>query len=165
MSTPETLIALTDDDRHMLSAKRSAVLKVLVIFAAVAVVLLLVLVFFHTLYLLVTLSVFSLMLLIMAVMWLFTLRKLSRDLEQGQKQMISGPVEAQNIDVSRQTDSSGEEGNATYRFWIQIKGKKITVTEDQYYQFKKGDLVEAFVAPHSQTVLSINKEFLNRPFG
>jgi hypothetical protein len=72
------------------------------------------------------------MLLIMAVMSLFNLRKLSRDLEQGQKQMISGPVEAQNIDVSRSTDSNGEEGNATYRFWIQIKGKKITVTEEQY---------------------------------
>lgn len=165
MSTPETLIALTDDDRQVLSVKRSAALKVLIIFAAVAIVLLLVLIFFHPLYLLVAFSVFSLMLLVVAVMSLLNLRKLSRDLEQGQKQMISGPVEAQNIDVSRSTDSSGEEGNATYRFWIQIKGKKITVTEDQYYQFKKGDLVEAFVAPYSQTVLNINREFLNRPFG
>lgn len=165
MSTPETLIPLTDDERNTLTVKRTALLKVLVIFCAIAVVLLVVLVFFHPLYLLVAFSVFSLMLLVIAVMSLFSLRKLSRDLAEGQKQIISGPVEAQNIDVSRPTDSSGAEGDASYRFWIQIKGKKITVTEDQYYQIKKGELVEAFVAPYSQTVLSINKEFLNRPFG
>jgi hypothetical protein len=165
MSTPETLIPLTDDERQTLTRQRTGVLKVLVIVCVVAVVLLLVLVFFHPLYLLVFFSVFILMLLVLGVTWLSRLRNLSRDLEAGQKQIISGPVEAQNVDVSRQSNSEGVEGDASYRFWIQVKGKKITVTEEQYYQFKKGDLVEAFVAPNSQTVLSINREFLNRPFG
>ena len=165
MSTPETLIPLTDDERRTLTVQRTAVLKVLVIFCLVAVASLLVLLFFHPLYLLLFLSVLSLMLLIMASTQLFRLRKFSRDLESGQKTVISGAVEAQNIDVSRQTDRDGVEGDASYRYWIQVKGKKITVTENQYYQFKKGDLVEAFVAPYSQTVLSINREFLNRPFG
>jgi ABC-type transport system involved in cytochrome bd biosynthesis fused ATPase/permease subunit len=165
MSTSETQIPLTDDERQTLTRQRSGVLKVLVMVCVLAVVLLLVLVFFHPLYVLVFFSVFLLTLLVVAVTWLSRLRKLSRDLQAGQKQIISGPVEAQNIDVSRQTNSNGEAGDASYRFWIQVKGKKITVSEDQYYQFKKGDLVEAFVAPNSQTVLSVNKEFLNRPFG
>ena len=78
--------------------------------------------------------------------------------------MISGPVEAQNVEVTRTTDDDGVEGDATYRFWIQIGGKKVTVSEDQYYQFKKGDLAEAFIAPHSATVLGVNKEILTRPF-
>lgn len=165
MSTTETLLPLTDDERRTLAVQRTAVLKVLVIFCVMAGAALVVLLFFHPLYLLLSLSIFSVTLLIMAVTQLSRLRKFSRDLETGQKTVISGAVEAQNIDVSRQTDNDGVEGDASYRYWIQVKGKKITVTEDQYYQFKKGDLVEAFVAPYSQTVLSINKEFLNRPFG
>jgi len=165
MSTPESLIALTDDERQTLTAKRNAILRVVVIFCVIAVVSLIVLVFFHPLYLLLVLSFFSLTLFTIVGMSLSRAGKLSRDLKQGQKQIITGPVEAQNIDVTRQTNSDGEEGDASYRFWIQVKGKKITVTEDQYYQFKKGDLVEAFVAPYSETLLSINREFLNRPFG
>jgi len=164
MSAPETLIPLTDDERQTLTAKRTGVLRIEVIFCIIAVVPLSVLIFFHPLYLLLTLPVFSLTLLGIAVMQLSRLRKLSRDLELGQKQVISGPVEAQDIDVTRQTDSDGAEGDASYRYWIQVKGKKITVTEEQYYQFKKGDLVEALVAPNSDTVLSLNREFLNRPF-
>lgn len=77
---------------------------------------------------------------------------------------ISGPVEAQNVDVSRTKDRHGVESSASYRFWIQVSGKKITVSEEQYYQFKKGDLAEAFVAPNSGTVLGVDKEHLNRPF-
>lgn len=164
MSTPETLLPLTDDDRRTLTKHRTGILKVVVIYCVIAVLMLLVLVFFHPLYLLLALPVCSLMLLILAIMALSRRGKFSRDLDTGHKQVVSGPVEAQNIDVTRQSNSDGE-GDASYRYWIQVKGKKITVTEDQYYQFKQGDLVEALVAPYSQTVLSLRKEFLNRPFG
>jgi len=165
MSTPETLIPLTNDERETLTAHRTGILKILVIYCIVAVVALLVLVFFHPFYMVLSMLGVSLALVTLTIMALPRLRTFSRDLAAGQKTVISGPVEAQNIDVSRETDSNGAEGDASYRYWIQVKGKKITVTEDQYYQFKKGDLVEAFVAPYSQTIFSINKEFLNRPFG
>ena len=69
------------------------------------------------------------------------------------------------MDVSRSTSRSGIESSASYRFWIQVKGKKLTVPEAQYYQYKKGDVVEAFIAPYSGIVFGINKEFLKRPFG
>jgi hypothetical protein len=100
----------------------------------------------------------------MGLVRLFIMRLFSKDLRGGQKQIIGGPVEAQNIDVTRPKDEDGIEGDATYRFWIQIGGKKVTVSEDQYYQFKKGDLAKAFIAPHSGTVLGVNKETLRRPF-
>lgn len=91
-----------------------------------------------------------------ALLSLFKFLAFSRDLRAGQKKVISGPVEAQNVDVSRTKDSDGVEGSASYRFWIQIGGKKITVSEEQYYQFKKGDVAEAFIAPNSGTVLGVN---------
>src|SRR5204863_60200 len=72
----------------------------------------------------------------------------SRDLRLGQKLLISGAVEAQDVDVTRPKDEDGNEGDASYRWWIQVGGKKITVTEDQYYQFKKGDLAQAFITPN-----------------
>ena len=123
------------------------------------------LVAFHSLYCLIALPFFSLVLLVRALLALLTFLSLSRDLKDGRKQIISGPVEAQNMDVSRSTSRSGVEGSASYKFWIQVKGKKLTVTEEEYYQFKKGDLVEAFIAPNSGTVFGVNKEHLRRPFG
>jgi len=164
MSTPDPLIPLTDDERQVLIAHRTGMLKILVGYCIVAVAALLVLVFFHPFYMVLSMLGVSLGLLILTVMALPRLRKFSSDLGAGQKTVISGPVEAQDIDVSRETDRGGAEGDASYRYWIQVKGKKITVTEDQYYQFKKGDIVEALVAPYSQTIFSINKESLNRPF-
>jgi len=110
------------------------------------------------------LPLFSLVAIVNGLVSLFKFLALSRDLRDGQKKVISGPVEAQNMDVSRSKSSRGVEGSASYRFWIQVGGKKITVSEEQYYQFKKGDLAEAFVAPNSGTVLGVSKEPLNRPF-
>jgi hypothetical protein len=93
-----------------------------------------------------------------ALTFLYALSWLSKDLRAGQKLMLRGPVEAQDIDVTRTKDDDGNEGDATYRFWIQIAGKKVTLTEDQYYQFRKGDMAEAFVAPRSGNVLGLSKE-------
>ncbi len=135
------------------------------LFAILAVALLALLFVFHSLYCLVALPFFSLVLLVRTLLAFLSFRSLSRDLKDGQKQIISGPVEAQNMDVTRSTSRSGVESSASYRFWIQVRGKKLTVTEEQYYQFKKGDLAEAFVAPNSGIVFGINKETLRRPFG
>jgi hypothetical protein len=82
---------------------------------------------------------------------------LKKDLGRGQKALISGPIDDQNVDVTRHTDRNGVESSATYNFWIKVGGRKITVTEEQYYRLKRGDQIEIQVAPHSQTVFGINK--------
>lgn len=161
----EQLIPLIEDERQILKLKRNRALWQAPLFAILAVVLLALLVVFHTLYCLVALPIFSLFLLVRALVSFLSFRALSSDLKDGRKQIISGPVEAQNMDVTRSTSSSGVESSASYKFWIQVRGKKLTVTEEQYYQFKKGDLAEAFIAPNSGIVFGINKENLRRPFG
>jgi hypothetical protein len=160
----EQLMPLTDQEREILSQKKSSALKWMSLMAILSVSLLALLFVLHTLYFLIAFPIFSLVAAVKGVVSLVSFRALSRDLRDGQKKVISGPVEAQNIDVSRETDSDGIEGAASYNFWIQIGGKKITVSEEQYYQVKKGDIAEAFVAPNSGTVFGVNKEYLRRPF-
>jgi hypothetical protein len=161
----EQLIPLSDEERLILSRKKSSAFVWVTLMAILSVVSLLLLFALHTFYFLIALPLFSLFAAAKALMSLFSFRALSKDLREGQKKLISGPVEAQNVDVTRKTDSDGAEGTASYRFWIQVGGRKITVSEEQYYQFKKGDLAEAFVAPNSETVFGVNKEYLKRPFG
>lgn len=160
----EQLIPLSDEDRQLLTKKRKFNLFLGLGFVIVALVLATVLVVFHTFIWLVMIAPWSFLLAVMGLVRLFIMRLFSKDLRDGQKQMISGPVEALDVDVTRRTDDDGVESEATYRFWIQIGGKKVTVTEDQYYQFKKGVLAEAFIAPHTETVLGVNKETFRRPF-
>lgn len=160
----EQLIPLSDEDRQVLAKKRKFALYLGSGFAVAALLLSAVLLVFHTFVWLVMIAPTSFLLAVMGLVRLFMMRLFSKDLRDGRKQMITGPVEAQNIDVTRRKDEDGIEGDATYRFWIQIAGKKVTVTEDQYYRFKKGDLANAFIAPHSETVLGVNKETLRRPF-
>lgn len=161
----EQLLPLTDQEREVLSEKKSSALMWVSLMAILSVSLLALLFVLHTLYFLIALPIFSLVAALRGLGSLVSFRALSRDLRDGQKKLISGPVEAQNVDVSRQTDSDGVEGPASYNFWIQIGGKKVTVSEEQYYQFKKGDMAEALVAPNSGTVFGVNKEYLRRPFG
>lgn len=165
MSATEQSIPFTDEERQILSGKKNSALIWVPSMAILSVVLLALLIVFHTLYFLVALPLFSLFAAAKGLASLVSFLALSRDLREGQKKLISGPVEAQNIDVSRSKSSDGVEGSASYRFWIQIGGKKITVSEEQYYQFKKGDFAEAFIAPNSGTVFGVNKEYLRRPFG
>lgn len=160
----EQLIPLSAEDHQVLSKKRKVNLFLGSGFVIVALLLSAVLLVFHTFVWLVLIAPISFLLAAMGLVRLFIMRLFSKDLRAGEKQIISGGVEAQNIDVTRRTDDDGVESDATYRFWIQIAGKKVTVSEDQYYQFKKGDLAEAFIAPHSGTVLGVNKETLRRPF-
>lgn len=164
MSTPEQFLPLSDEERRILTVQRNRALRNVPLFVVLAVLILALLVIFQTLYCLIALPLFSLVLLVRALIALLNFFSLSRDLKGGVKQIITGPVDAQNMDVSRSRGRYGE-GPASYRFWVQVKGKKLTVTEEQYYQFKKGDIVEAFVAPNSGTVFGINKETLKRPFG
>jgi hypothetical protein len=164
VSTPENLIPLTEDERQILNTKRSRARLKAPLFTILAVAMLALLFLFQTLYCLIALPLFSLLLGAKALGAFLDFRALSRDLKGGQKQIVSGPVEAQDVDVTRSTDRRGVESSASYNFWIQVKGKKLTVSEEQYYQFKKGDLVEAFIAPNSGTMFGINKEQLRRPF-
>src|ERR1043166_6418728 len=157
MSTIEHLIPLTDDDRRILLDRKkqnfvSAVLK-----AVLAVAALVPLVFVRNLYVLITLPFFSLVLGLMAIGSLLRYMKAKKNLDQGQKRIITGPIEAQNVDVRRQSDSDGVESSATYTFWVKVGGQKLTVTEDLYYQLKKNDQVEAEVGPASGILFRINK--------
>ena len=85
-----------------------------------------------------------------------SVNRLNRDLSAGQKRVIKAPVEDQNMDVSRTKGYGGSEGSASYVFWIKADGYKIPVTEEHYYQIKKGDLVEAYVAPNSGTIFGVS---------
>jgi hypothetical protein len=165
MSSVEQLVPLSDEDRQVLADKRSSAALFTFGAAIVAALLFGLLLLFHSLVAIVMIGVFNFTLLTIALTSLLNLIKISKDLNLGQKKLITGPVEAQDVDVKRTKDEDGVEGDASYTWWIQIGGNKITVTEDQYYQFKKGDLVQAFVTPHSKTVLEVSKEYGHRPFG
>src|SRR5262245_61895935 len=153
----EHLTPLTDDDRNILVDRKNQNLRSAVVKAVLAVVALVPLVFLRNLYVLITLPFLGLILGLMAIGSLLQYMKAKTDLDQGQKRIITGPIEAQNVDVSRHTDSDGGESSATYTFWVKVGGQKITVTEDLYYQLKKNDQVEAEVAPASGILFRINK--------
>ena len=165
MSRVAQLIPLTDQDRQVLEEKRSSAGLWAFGPALVAVFLFGLLIIFHSLVAIIMILAFNLTLLTIFLTGLMRFLKLFKDLRLGQKEIISGPVEAQDVDVTRPKDEDGNEGDATYRWWVQVAGKKITVTEEQYYQFKKGDLAQAFITPNSETVLGISKEYARRPFG
>lgn len=153
-----TLIPLSDEDRQVLTEKRDAATLPLLGFGTVTLLTLAVLIVLHSFVWVVVILSFSFATGMLTVVLLRARNLLSKDLRLGQKEMLTGPVEAQNVDVTRTKNDDGYESDAKYRFWIQIAGKKVTLTEDQYYQFKKGDLAEAFVAPHSGNVLGLSKE-------
>ena len=160
----EQLIPLSDEDRRVLTDKRRRALRLVAVFVTATLLLLSALVVFHTFLWVTIIITLSFTTGVPALIFLYALSWLSKDLRAGQKQMLRGPIEAQNVDVTRRTYDDGSEGDATYRFWIQIAGKKVTLSEDQYYQFKKGDMAEAFVAPHSGNVLGLSKESARPPF-
>jgi len=161
----DELVPLTEEDRKLLTDDRRAFLKVAEGMGIIAILVLIPLVVLHTLGWLIVFSSVSLLLAAFAIMTFNFQRPAAKDLRLGQKQRVSGTVEAQDVEVTRTKDEDGLENDATYRWWIQIAGKKITVTEDQYYQFKKGDTVEAFVGPNSGKLFGITKEYMRRPFG
>ncbi len=154
------LIPLSDEDRRVLTEKKRRALRLTAVFGIATLLLLSVLVVFHTFIWVIVIITLSLITAGPALLFTYSFRLLWKDLHAGQKQMLRGPVEAHNIDITRTTDEDGIEGDATYRFWIQIAGKKVTLSEDQYYQFKKGDMAEALVAPYSGNVLGLSKESL-----
>ena len=160
----EQLIPLSEEDRQVLTKRRKVFLIWALGLLVVSLLLLSLLIVLHTFMWLLLIIPFSVGLLLMSGFPFYVLHLFFKDLRASQKQMISGPVEAQDVDVTRKTNDDGSESDATYRFWIRIEGRKVTVSEDQYYQFKKGDLATAFIAPHSETVLGVSKETFRRPF-
>lgn len=157
MSTIEHLVPLTDADRTILIDRKNRNQLFAVLMAAVSVAALVLLIFLHTVYFLILLPLLGLVLGASAVGQFLQYLKAKKDLDQGQKRVITGPIEAQNVDVKRRTDSDGVESSATYTFWVKVGGQKLTVTEDLYYQLKKNDPVEAEVGPASGVLFRINK--------
>ena len=148
---------LTDGEQRVLLAKRKHSLTSASVKAIASVLVLAPLLLFHTIMWLVALPVFSLALAIGALGSFIGFCNLKKDLGEGQKSLIAGRIDDQNVDVTRHTDRDGVESSATYNFWIKVEGRKFTVSEDQYYRLKRGDQIEVQVAPHSQTVFGINK--------
>ena len=156
MASSEQSLPLTDAERAVLNSKRkralivapaSAVLSILLLLALVG--LLLAEVFSL---LLLTLLLFSVAFAVKALVSTIGFFRLNRDLREGQKRFVDAPVEAQDIVVP-----SGGGSSSAYIFWIKAGGRKINVSEEQYYQVKKGDSVQAYVAPYSGTVLGLSK--------
>ena len=154
----QQFIPLSDEDREVLTQKRTAAVTRMLAFGIATLLILSALIVFHGLFGILVILSLSFVTGVPALTFWYARGLLSKDIRLGKKQRLSGPVEAQNIDVTRTTDDDGNESDATYRFWIQISSKKVTLTEDQYYQFKKGDLAEAFVAPHSGNVLGLSRD-------
>lgn len=109
--------------------------------------------------LLITLLLFSLIFAVSALLSLLGLVRFSRDLREGRKRLINAPIEDQNLDVR----SGGRYTSASYNYWVKAGGRKLSITEQQYYQLKKGDLIQAYVAPYSGTVLGISGGDLGQP--
>ena len=153
----ERLISLTEDDRRILNDRKKQSLFLGLMMALLAAAALVPLTFSRNLYFLLTFPWLCLLLSLLAIGWFLKVMKAKKDLDQGKKRVITGPIEAQDVDVSRRTDSDGNESSATYTFWVQVGGQKLKVNEDLYYQLKKNDQVEAEVGPASGIVFRINK--------
>jgi hypothetical protein len=147
---------LSEADRLILTQKRNKQLLLIPALAFASLVSLLLIAVIHTCFTTVFFLTIALSTAAKAMHSLASVISLNRDLSAGQKRLINAPVEDQNMDVSRSRGYGGSEGSASYVFWIKAGGYKIPVTEEQYYQIKKGDLVEAFLAPNSGTVFGVN---------
>lgn len=153
----EQLISLTEDDRRILNDRKKKSLSLALIMALLAAAALVPLAFSRNLYFLLTFPWLCFILSLLAIGSFLKVMKAKSDLDQGQKCVITGPIEAQDVNVSRNTDSDGVEGSATYTFWVRVGGQKLSVSEDLYYQLKKNDQVEAEIGPTSGIVFRINK--------
>jgi hypothetical protein len=156
MSTAAQLIPLSEGDRLILTQKRNKQLILIPALAFASLVSLLLIGVIQTCFSTVFFLTLALSTAAKAVHSLASVIKLNRDLSAGQKRVISAPVEDQNMDVSRSRGYGGSEGSALYVFWIKAGGYKIPVTEERYYQIKKGDLVEAYLAPNSGTIFAVS---------
>ena len=156
MTPIEQSLPLTESERAALSSKRTRAMIMAPVMAGLTVLLLLAFAG------LILGGVFSLILILLLLFGFATavnsllnavrFAQLNRDLRDGQKRLVNAPVERQDIDVPRGGGSA-----SSYNFWVKAGGRKLTVTEQQYYQLKKGDVIQAYVAPYSGTVLGITK--------
>ena len=157
MAAIDQALSLTDNERAIISSKRTRALIMALAMGAISLLFLLtlvglILVEFFSLFL-ITLLLVSFGCGVKAVLSTISFARLNRDLREGQKRFVNAPVEAQDIVVPQGGGSS-----SAYTFWVKAAGRKIEVSEEQYYQIKKGDLVQAYVAPHSGTVFGITKD-------
>src|ERR1044071_6640289 len=156
MTSIEQSLPLTESERTSLSGKRTRAMIMAPVMAGLTVVLLLAFAG------LILAGVFSLILITLLLFGFATgvnsllnavrFVKLNRDLRDGQKRLVNAPVEAHDIDVPRGGGSA-----SSYNFWVKAGGHKLAVTEQEYYQLKKGDVIQAYVAPYSGTVLGLSK--------
>ncbi len=94
--------------------------------------------------------------LLQGLAWVFLLsryRAFSRDLAEGRKIITSGVVEHQEL-----FDTEGVKLDAARPvFFLRVNGREVGVSEEDYHQFKPGDPINLFTAPHSTHILGVGK--------
>ena len=151
----EQLLPLNEAEHRELKSNRTVDVVLAVLLLGLAILLLVVLFFVPLPFCLILVPLTVLGLLLKVFLAIKDILALTRDLKAGQKRVTTAPVSYQKLDVSR---GSSSKSSASYRFWIRAGGRKFSVTEEQYYQLKTGDLVEIVSAPHSETIFSVTKK-------
>lgn len=79
-------------------------------------------------------------------------RKADRDLSEGRKRVVT----AEAHHVMKSSEGSRRRGShVTLSYYVEVGGREYKVTEEDYYKFKKGMIVEAHTTPHGGRLLGI----------
>jgi len=79
--------------------------------------------------------------------------KTERDLQAGQKRIVTAPVTNQFTRSSEGSQNSNYSVSMSY--YVNIAGKEYKVSEEEYYKYKEGMIVEVHTAPNSNTFYGI----------
>lgn len=93
-----------------------------------------------------------------------SVQSLNRDIREGKKKIVVDRMESQRQDIQATgnngdvvDDALGTSGpSMSYAYLLKVRGKEFKVSESQYYQCKPGQLVEIYLAPHSEHVFYVN---------
>lgn len=94
--------------------------------------------------------------LLQGLAWVFLFtryRAFSLDLAEGRKITTEGVVEHQEL-----FDTEGIKLDPSRPvFFLRVNGREVGVSEEDYRQFKTGDPIKLFFAPHSTHILGVGK--------
>lgn len=80
-------------------------------------------------------------------------RKADRDLSEGRKRVLTAEVSNQFMKSYEGSRRRGSRVSLSY--YVEIAGKAYKVTEEDYYKYKKGMVVEVHTTPYGGTLLGI----------
>lgn len=85
------------------------------------------------------------------------MRMISDEIYKGVKNVSVHPIENQFIDIKERVRNRGrlnQDIQMTYDFYLVVRGEKMKVTEEEYYKYRKGQLIEIHESPVSKKLLS-----------